>query len=147
MAADAYLAALDRRDFRAIAECFTDDADATYNASSASPIVLRGGVAVAEWLTLLLGYAATSHAKSSCVIAVDGDSATVDLLAIVHLLEPPVDGGRMVVRGVRYRDRVQRTGADVWRIAERVHEALWQYEVGTVPQRLLGGTSPPLRDG
>lgn len=134
---DAYFAALDRRDFARVESCFGVDATATYDAMPGKPgVKLVGADVIANWLRVVESFSATSHARSSMRILVEGDDATADVLATAHLVKGDVDRGRVLVRGVRYKDRLRRQSAGRWVIVERRHEPLWQYELETQPRAL-----------
>jgi hypothetical protein len=46
-----------------------------------------------------------------------------------------IDGGQVLVRGLRYDDRLVREDG-AWRIASRRHNPLWQYETVSVLPRV-----------
>jgi hypothetical protein len=73
----------------------------------------------------------TTHLMGNAVVAFDpgGASATTLLDAVVHRWSA---GSTVTLRGLRYRDRVERTPAG-WRIAEREHDLRWQGEMPAAP--------------
>jgi hypothetical protein len=52
-------------------------------------------------------------------------------MAVAHLIEGVAGPGHVMVRGLRYEDRLVRQ-ADGWRIAHRIHRSLWQYDAEAV---------------
>jgi ketosteroid isomerase-like protein len=56
-------------------------------------------------------------------IVVDGDTAATETYALVHLAKgDPADGGEVIVRAIRYIDKLRRT-VEGWRIVDRLHVA------------------------
>ena len=116
-----YAIACDRRDFEAVADCFTPDGAATYAGERVGP----GRQAFVDYLRPLLDIPMTQHLVGSVSVILDGDTATATSYAAVHVVRPAAAGGHEVVhRGLSYDDRLVRT-ADGWRFAERVHRVLW----------------------
>lgn len=116
-----YAEGIDRRDFDAVATCFTWDAHASYGGRDVGPGVgpilelLRHGVESSL---------ASTHLVGNLQIEVDGDRATSVSAAIaVHVVDR-AEGTRVLIRGLRYHDRLKRVDGG-WRIAERVHEQRW----------------------
>lgn len=123
---ETYFAALDLRDRHALIGCFTADAALEYRDGA---VRMSGGDAFVDWVFDVLGaFAWTSHAMCNALITVDadGDGAVASCLAVVHLVD--AEGGQVIVRGVRYDDRLLKT-AGQWRIASRRHLPQWQYRV------------------
>ena len=120
-----YLVCLDRRDFPGLAACFTEDAEANFEVA---PERLIGAHAIVDFLRTIENYSASTHAWGNVSIVVQGDGAESDLFVVATLLRGPAATGRISVRGVRYQDRLVRSSGG-WLIAERVHSALWQYDV------------------
>jgi ketosteroid isomerase-like protein len=115
-----YAVGCDRRDFAAVAACFTPDARAEY-----SGVRLERGVShIVAHLEQLAGFAATQHVIGTHTLDVTGDGATSTSYAVAHLVRAVDDGHELVHRGVSYDDRLVRTPHG-WRIAERVHRVLW----------------------
>jgi hypothetical protein len=96
---------------------------------------VRGLDALAASTRRVVANFITTHALSNVDVVVDDDAAQALTYAIVHVVlrhEP-----RVLVRGMRYDDHLVRTNAG-WRITERSHSVLWQYEATTVaPETLL----------
>lgn len=74
----------------------------------------------------------TAHAVASQHVVVDGDTAVVENVVVAHLGS---DTGPILVRGLRYSDRLVRT-RDGWRIIRRDHAVLWQYDAERVDPHL-----------
>jgi len=124
--------ATDRRDHEAKHRFFT--ADAVMRHGDGEGTEVRGLQAIAANTKRVAEHFTTMHALSNWDIAVDGDEAQAVSHAIAHVLD--ADGARMLIRGLRYDDRLVRTGAG-WRIAERRHNLLWQLEVDAATPRSL----------
>jgi ketosteroid isomerase-like protein len=127
-----YFNAIDRRDYDLLATCFTPDV--AFELNLATKIDLHGRDAVVAWMKGTPKPFASSHALSNTSILVDGEEAHSTTFAVVHVVME-VDGGRVMVRGIRYDDRLVREG-EVWRIAQRRHDPLWQYETIAMQPRV-----------
>jgi ketosteroid isomerase-like protein len=129
---DRYMSALDRRDFEAVADCFTEDA-AIYmhvidgNLSDAE--FHRGGPSFAKAVRRLDKFHATSHNLANAVIDVDGEQASAVSQVNAWLLGEEADGSRRVIfRSVHVVEDFVLTDRG-WKIARRVHSPQMQYEV------------------
>jgi hypothetical protein len=125
---DDYWIDLDRRQWDRIADCFTADADISYDSGSYR---FAGGPALTDWLRGSAAHlAVTTHTVSNVRIEVAGDDAAADAYATAVLVgasQPAV-----TVRGLRYLDHlVRRDGR--WLIDRRQHRALWQYTAAGEP--------------
>jgi hypothetical protein len=56
---------------------------------------------------------------------------------VASLLDGDDVNGRVLVRAIRYTDRLRRVDGR-WLIYERLHEPLWQYDAVSQPLHLLG---------
>jgi len=121
---DRYFAAIDRADKSLLAEVFTEDA--TYE-SEGGTLNCSGRAGISEKLASGR-FRSTSHVTSSMTIDLDGDGARADTFAVAYLVDQHATPERIVVRGVRYRDRLRREGAG-WLITHRRHETQWQTEL------------------
>ena len=76
----------------------------------------------------------SSHGPTSMRITVDGDTAEADTFIVACLVFQPQDGekGRVLVRGIQYLDKLVRLPQG-WRIRQRLHKPLWQFEAEAVP--------------
>jgi 3-phenylpropionate/cinnamic acid dioxygenase small subunit len=117
-----YAEGIDRRDFEAVASCFMTDARASYGGRNIGP----GMETIVEFLRHGVDSSlASTHLVGNVQIEVDNDRATsVSATIAVHVVERAGDGTRVLIRGLRYHDRLRRS-KDGWRIAERVHEQRW----------------------
>ena len=120
-----YFNAVDRRDFSLLASCFTEDV--MFELNLETRITLTGREALIARFGSMPRPAASSHALSNTSILVTGDEAHAVTFAVVHAVLSAEPGGRILVRGLRYDDHLLRA-AGRWRIAERKHNPLWQYE-------------------
>jgi ketosteroid isomerase-like protein len=127
-----YFNAIDRRDYALLATCFTQDVDFEFNLGTR--IAIQGREALIARMSAIPRPAASSHALSNTAIDIDADGATAVTFAVVHVILGQIDGGKVLVRGIRYDDRLVREDGG-WRIASRRHNPLWQYEtVATLPR-------------
>lgn len=125
-----YAKALDDRDFDALGECFTADAQATYSGVVLPP----GRDAILAHLQGLRNLPATTHIMSQPVIDLDGDRAHVETAGLAYLVTGTGEGATVRTRGLRYTDEfVLQDGR--WLIAVRVHRCDWMYEGALVPPR------------
>jgi ketosteroid isomerase-like protein len=126
-----YFNAIDRRDYALLATCFTQDVDFEFNLET--KIAVKGRDALIARMSAIPRPAASSHALSNTSIDIDADGATAVTFAVVHVILGQIDGGKVLVRGIRYDDRLVREEGH-WLIAARRHNPLWQYEtVATLP--------------
>jgi ketosteroid isomerase-like protein len=115
-----YACAVDRRDFDAVAACFTPDAetDYTYFAGPIAEVLekIRAGVG---------GFAMTMHVLGNHLAEVRGDTATSETYAVCYHRRPGVPDGAQLVVAMRYLDELVRTSAG-WRIRRRRATVEWQ---------------------
>ncbi len=116
-----YALALDRRDWAALAACFTPDADAYYMDKPPA----RGYQAIeAICRTSLAPMSATQHLIGNVIVRLDGDEAESSCyLQAQHVRTGTAGGDNFIIAG-RYDDRLVRT-PDGWRIRERRLEVSW----------------------
>jgi hypothetical protein len=123
-----YWAGVDRRDTELFASAFAPGA----------VLSLLGGKRVVRVSDLIASgnfggdFEHTSHALTSQVIDVTGDTATADSFALAHLVPST---GPILVRGLRYQDVLARTESG-WVITHREQTALWQYDATRVEPHL-----------
>ena len=115
-----YACAVDRRDFEAVAACFTPDADTDYSYFK-GPIrevleKIRAGVN---------GFAMTMHVLGNHLATVHGDAATSETYAVCYHRRPGVPDGAQLVVAMRYLDDLVRT-PEGWRIRRRHATGDWQ---------------------
>ena len=129
-----YFNAIDRRDYTLLATCFTEDVEFEFNLDT--KIAVSGRDALIARMSAIGRPAASSHALSNTGVTIDGDEAEAVTFAVVHVVMG-VEGGKVLVRGIRYDDRLVRRDG-VWRIASRKHNPLWQYETVSMSPRVPG---------
>lgn len=115
-----YACAVDRRDFEAVAACFTPDADTDYTYFK-GPIAevlekIRAGVG---------GFAMTMHVLGNHLAQVRGDEASSETYAVCYHRRAGVAEGVQLVVAMRYLDQLVRT-PEGWRIARRHATVEWQ---------------------
>lgn len=120
----AYWAGWDRRDLGILLEGFTPDA--TLSLFGGEQVLKIADLAAHG--TIDYDYEHTSHAPSSQVVKVAGDTATADTLVTCHLVRKDAT---VAIRGLRYLDDLVRTPMG-WRIRHRRHFVLWQYNAECV---------------
>lgn len=115
---EAYVTAVDTRDWDLLAGLLTDDARLDYT-SSGGP---AGGHAdVVGWLEAgLSGFEVTQHMLATLRIVVDGDSAS----ARPYLINPMGAGELNFLLAGSYRIELRRVG-EAWRIAGLVQQTRW----------------------
>lgn len=129
-----YLYSLDAQDFDLLANCFTDDAEISYDLK---PHTFVGGRALAEWVadTHARSRAMTLHTLGNVHITVDARTVSAVSHVVAHLAKGVAEGYTVKSRGIRYDDELVET-AEGWRICRRTHRPIWQCE----------GTGQPLGD-
>jgi hypothetical protein len=118
-----YAAAIDGRDWETVGGCFADDARATYAGDELGP----GRAAIVGALRDALTASSSTHLVGGVSIQLDGDQASSEQAAVAFRVED----GRLVIRGLRYDDRLARRDGR-WEITERVHRPIWTAEGGAV---------------
>jgi ketosteroid isomerase-like protein len=115
-----YACAVDRRDFDAVAACFTPDAETDYT-------YFRGPIAVVleKIRAGVNGFAMTMHVLGNHLAEVRGDEATSETYAVCYHRRPGVPDGAQLVVAMRYLDELVRT-TDGWRIRRRHATVEWQ---------------------
>ena len=127
-----YFNAVDRRDWELLAACFTEDVAFEFNLDTV--IQVHGREALIERMRAMPKSAASIHSLASTSILVDGDTASAVTFGTAQVVLDRIDGGRVLVRGLRYDDKLKRVDG-AWRIAKRRHLPIWQYETVSVPPR------------
>jgi ketosteroid isomerase-like protein len=112
---------IDRRDWKALADCFTPDADAYY--LDMPPC--HGYQAIEDTCrAALTPLSATQHLISNVVVRLEGDRAACTCyLQAQHVKQGTAGGDNFIIAG-RYDDQLVRT-PDGWRIRERRLEVIW----------------------
>lgn len=118
-----YARALDRGDWAGMRGCFAADATDDHGPYQGSVDTLVSGTR-----DLLAGYRGTMHVLGQSLIEVDGEAATAETYALSfhrrHCAEGAQAGDEDTVTGIRYLDRLVRTGGG-WLIAARVTVQEW----------------------
>ena len=116
-----YACAVDRRDFEAVAACFTPDADTDYTFFK-GPI----GVVLEKIRAGVGGFAMTMHVLGNHFAEIHGDEATSETYAVCYHRRPGAPEGVDLVVAMRYLDELVRT-PDGWRIRRRRATVEWQH--------------------
>lgn len=128
-----YCHAVDRQDWPAFLQLFTEDAVLDYTAFGGP----RAGAAdMSDYLgAVLAGLRGSQHTISTTVVELDGAAATSRSAAQVMMISDGGDGAEHVLFiGLWYRDALVRTAAG-WRIRERVQERSWMHNLPSGLQR------------
>jgi len=124
-AAERYFHCADSHDAAGVARCFAREG--LFRSASQTEMRLQGRAAIEEGFRGFAKMGRTCHLISSMAIALDGKQASSRLLGVSFWPGAARPGDPIRVRGLAYNDRwIVEDGA--WVIAERVHEALWQFE-------------------
>lgn len=122
-----YARGCDARDWPAVADCFTPEAQAEY-----SGVRLPSGVThILSHLAALAKLAASQHVIGSVTVTVTDDRAEASSYAVAHLVRSIGEGHDVVHRGLHYEDQLVRTPAG-WRIKDRVHRVVWSTTSSTI---------------
>ena len=130
-----YLHGVDSRDLAAVASCFSVDAHAVFNDTTPARFELHGGTEIAQRLLQIVSkFSSSCHGVANYGVRYLGASE-VELSTFVtaHILAE----GRVSSRGLHYRDRLIWQD-DQWRIADRVHRPLWQFDNPAVASAIPG---------
>jgi hypothetical protein len=128
-----YFNAVDRRDYELLTTCFTQDVEVEFNLDP--KIVVHDRDELIAFMQRFPHSTASSHGLSNISVLVEGDTASAVTFAVVHAVIGPVDGGPILIRGLRYDDQLRREGG-TWRICRRSHNPLWQYETTVIRPRV-----------
>ena len=127
-----YCHTLDRRDWPAFEQLFTEDASLDYTAFGGPR---AGAKEIAAYLAAAIaGLRGTQHTISTTLIEFDGDDqARARSAAQVMMISGPEAGPDQVLFiGLWYQDRLVRT-AQGWCIRERVQERSWMHNLPAAP--------------
>jgi hypothetical protein len=134
-----YFCGLDRREDRFFEHCFSEQVEygrfGTFPDGEDAEFTI-GRAAAIEFLHGVRRYAMSSHGAYSQHLEVDGDTATADTFAVAYLILPGGDGRPVLVRGLRYLDRLRKL-PEGWRITRRLHIPSWQFEETSTRLSLL----------
>lgn len=112
-------AAIDDKDWTAVADCFTPDAEVRFGGRAGHA---RGGAEAAEILRrTLASLDASQHLLGSAVVRLRGDEA--EHIGYVHAQH--LRAGELYAIGARYEDGLRRT-PDGWRLSRRAVFRMWK---------------------
>lgn len=120
-----YATAVDRRDHRLLARCFTEDVHCVFEGQD----IGRGVDKVIDYITanaahmVILDFA---HMLTNISVDLDGDRAHAESDALSYLITETDGETRIRLRGLRYVDDLVRSDGD-WRICDHVHRPVWQH--------------------
>lgn len=117
-----YVFAIDAKDFDALDQIFTPDAEIDYRATGGA----EGRYAeIKPWLVKALApFPVTQHLIGLPLIRVDGDTATARTMLFNPMQLARPEGDHLFLLGATYVDELVRT-ADGWRIAKRAEADFW----------------------
>jgi hypothetical protein len=119
-----YFFGVDAQDRKSLIGCFSANAEASYHWATPEERTIVGGVAICDDVfSACRTFTSSTHCIANLVIDVAGEIAEANTFAIAHV----VRGNNLVVRGLRYQDRLLRT-QEGWHISRRKHTPMWQTE-------------------
>ena len=128
---ESYFFCIDRKEWESVAACFSDDSISFYNDN---PVALVGSENVVRFIQkALLNSVGTIHSIGSLKIEVEGEKAASWISAIVHLPYP--DRSIVSIRAIHYIDQLEKRNSE-WKIVNRTHKPIWQYEMSLLVPRL-----------
>lgn len=131
--AELYFFYCDAQEPEKVVTCFARDG--VFRSATQAEMSLRGRAELEEGFRGFTAYGRACHSVASMEIVVSGQTATSRLFGTSILAGAAREGDPVFVRGLRYSDRwIVEDGN--WVIAERVHEALWQFESTLIHNRL-----------
>jgi hypothetical protein len=131
--AELYFFYCDAHEPENVALCFARDG--VFRSATQKEMALRGRAQLIEGYRGFTRYGRAAHTITSMEIKVDGRTATSRLFGTSTLAGEARIGDPVFVRGLTYVDRwIVEDGR--WVIAERVHEALWQFESTLIHNKL-----------
>ena len=131
--ADLYFFYCDAHEPENVVRCFAREG--VFRSATQAEMALRGHAELEEGFRSFTGYGRACHSVATMEINVTGQTATSRLFGTCFLSGAAKVGDPVFVRGLRYSDRwIIEDGR--WVIAERVHEAFWQFE-STLIDRML----------
>jgi len=123
-----YLAALDSRDWEALAALFSKDSVSFYNND---PDELRGGEGVVSFTRRLEQFQATTHLPCHLTVSlINRRTARADSKVVAFL--QATEGGPVSIRSVRFSDELV-WAQGRWLIRKRRHTPEFQLNVDSVP--------------
>ncbi|AEG50872.1 hypothetical protein Sphch_3262 [Sphingobium chlorophenolicum L-1] len=131
--AERYFRHADTPDPVGVADCFTKNG--VFRSATQTEMRLTGRAEIADGFDAFRRWGRTSHMLANMHLVLDGHSAKGSMLGVSFVAGAAREGDPIRVRGLRYLDTwVVEDGE--WLLAERVHEALWQFEATQMHLRL-----------
>jgi len=130
-----YMSAIDRRDFDAVGDCFTADAEIYMHVKAGdlrSGEFHRGGAAFARAVTRVEKFKSTNHSIANTMIKLNGSKATADSRVTAWLMGEIGGADRVLLRCVHLLDDLILTDAG-WKISKRIHMPVIQFDVPASP--------------
>lgn len=113
-----------------VRSCFTDDVEARYD--QRPPIqgieAMMGSLQTFSRIREGTMKVSTHFMGNFNLTRLEGDTAETQINAIAFLVEPGEPDDRVVMRSLRYLDRLRRT-PDGWRISHRIHTLDWSCQM------------------
>lgn len=125
-----YFQGIDAADKDQVRTCFTDDIRAAYDGRGSAENIEELMNTFHAFKNKASGaWKATSHFMGNLsFMLLRDDVAETETYAIAFLSTTHPSGDRIVMRSLRYLDRLRKT-KDGWRISERIHTLDWSCEV------------------
>jgi hypothetical protein len=131
--ADRYFNCADLPDAGGVAACFAREG--IFRSATQAEMRLVGRPEIERGFKSFQKWGRSCHMIASMNVTLHGETATGALLGVSYVAGAAREGDPMRVRGLRYVDRwIIEDGC--WVLAERVHEAVWQFETTQMHLRL-----------
>ena len=136
--AELYFFFCDSHESDGVARCFAEDG--LFRSLTQSEMLLRGRRDLEAGFRNFTKWGRCCHLITSMNIVLDGETATSRLFAVSYVAGAAKIGDPILVRGLAYSDKwIIEDGR--WVLAERVHEALWQFQNTLIPTNLPRSSS------
>jgi ketosteroid isomerase-like protein len=132
---ESYMSAIDRRDFEAVAACFTENAEIRTHVTSGDPQsgeFYRGGAEFAKGVRRLEKFKSTNHSLANALIEVNGRTAKADCRVTAWLMGEIDGSDRVFLRCIHVIEDLVLMEAG-WKICKRLHMPMIQFEVPSSP--------------
>lgn len=116
-----YANAIDAKDYPAIGDCFTHDAEAKY--SDFSALLIGRETILAHMRKALEPLAVTQHIFGNFIVDVDGDVATASCAILAQHLAGGAEAATYLSGG-QYTLKLRRAGGE-WRISSAMAREVW----------------------
>jgi SnoaL-like domain len=128
-----YFFGVDSKDREVLVSCFSSNAEAEYHCTTPEQKIVVGGERIGNDIYASCSrFTCSTHCIANLTLEIAGDSAEANTYAIANV----VFGGNMLIRGLRYQNRLSRTPQG-WRIDRRRHTPMWQTEAAALPPKLF----------